>query len=993
VKQRLEFFIKKISHYIIPSQLVAVINTCIAFIALGSLWWYVGGLLEKRLLYEDREDVAGRMESIGTSLTLSISQRLSLVTGLHSYVLTEVNDYGQLNADKLAIFATSIYTQMPGIRNIALAPAGVMQFVYPYEENKSVLGYEPSKDERPNVREEIQRAIETGKIILSNPYELIQGGQGLIARQAVFTGDRYWGLVNIVIDVPPLLEEAGISPPPFNLNLAIKDQSGKVFYGARDVFISDPIVYSVSLPEGEWVLAGIPNKGWQSGYQTSLWIYRLLGLGVVITISLMVYQFTDRRERLTYLVEQRTNELTQSNQTLINALEGINAAEITLRETAARYKAVVENQTEFIVRWKPDGMRTFANEAYLRYFNLSLDEALSSGFLSLVVEEDRNAVEGKVSRLVSGESFSETEVHKVIKPDGSIGWQEWTDNAIFNDQGQLVEFQSVGRDVTERILADEALRMKTEELEALFSISSHLRTAQSADAMLPVVLAEMRRVLHSDANAVILLDPDNEHFTYALSDGPLKVNDGTQFEVAKSISGLVLQTRHPYITENLSSDPHKTSRLQGDDELGPAIIVPVISESEFLGVLLCTRKKDSNSKPYSSTEARLLTAIGEMVGNALRRARLYDQAMARLQHVQTLHSIDMAISANLDLSVILDVLLTQGVTQLNVDAASILLLDPHTHMLEYAASKGFRTKEIKSARLHLGEGLPGKIALERKVLHIPNLGQTDDFIRKYLLDEGFVSYQAAPLIAKGQLQGVLETFNRKPISVGEEQTGFLETLATQAAIAIDNSQLFSDLQRSNFELEIAYDATIEGWSRALELRDQETEGHTLRVTDMTLRLAQELGVRGADLIHIRRGALLHDIGKMGIPDGILLKPGKLVDEEWEIMKRHTVYAFEMLWPIEFLRPAIDIPYCHHERWDGTGYPRQLKGDQIPLSARLFAVADVWDALTSDRPYRKAWIEEEALDYIVSNASKHFDPQVVELFLILRNKSGKELIFE
>jgi putative nucleotidyltransferase with HDIG domain len=314
-------------------------------------------------------------------------------------------------------------------------------------------------------------------------------------------------------------------------------------------------------------------------------------------------------------------------------------------------------------------------------------------------------------------------------------------------------------------------------------------------------------------------------------------------------------------------------------------------------------------------------------------------------------------------------------------------------MLEFAAGKGFRTKEVRSTRLRVGEGLAGKVALERMVLHVSNLLNNENVLRKDLLDEGFVSYQAAPLIAKGQLQGVLEIFNREVMDRDEEQIEFLETLAIQAAIAIDNSQLFSDLQRSNFELEMAYDATIEGWSRALELRDQETEGHTLRVTDMTVRLAQELGVSSEELIHIRRGALLHDIGKMGVPDRILLKPDKLDSDEWELMKQHTVYAYEMLWPIEFLRLAIDIPYCHHEHWDGTGYPRQLMGDQIPLSARLFAVADVWDALTSDRPYREAWSETKALEYIKTNAGKHFDARVVELFLILRNMGGKEIIFE
>src|SRR4030095_309227 len=148
-----------------------------------------------------------------------------------------------------------------------------------------------------------------------------------------------------------------------------------------------------------------------------------------------------------------------------------------------------------------------------------------------------------------------------------------------------------------------------------------------------------------------------------------------------------------------------------------------------------------------------------------------------------------------------------------------------------------------------------------------------------------------------------------------------------------------------------YDSTIEGWSRALDLRDRETEGHTIRVTEMTLKIARIAGMADAELVHLKRGALLHDIGKMGIPDAILLKPDKLETEEWVIMRRHPVYAYELLLPIEYLQPSLDIPYCHHEKWDGSGYPRGLKGEQIPLAARLFAVIDVWDALRSDRPYR------------------------------------------
>lgn len=184
----------------------------------------------------------------------------------------------------------------------------------------------------------------------------------------------------------------------------------------------------------------------------------------------------------------------------------------------------------------------------------------------------------------------------------------------------------------------------------------------------------------------------------------------------------------------------------------------------------------------------------------------------------------------------------------------------------------------------------------------------------------------------------------------------------------------------NFELLEAYDRTIEGWAQALDLRDHETEGHSRRVTEATMMLAERAGIPADELAHIRRGALLHDIGKLGIPDAILFKPGKLTDVEMGVMKRHPVHAFEWLSKVPFLVPALDIPYCHHERWDGSGYPRSLKGDEIPLAARIFSVIDVWDALSSDRPYRKALGGEEVRDYLISKKGIEFDPEIVDLFI-------------
>jgi putative nucleotidyltransferase with HDIG domain len=180
-------------------------------------------------------------------------------------------------------------------------------------------------------------------------------------------------------------------------------------------------------------------------------------------------------------------------------------------------------------------------------------------------------------------------------------------------------------------------------------------------------------------------------------------------------------------------------------------------------------------------------------------------------------------------------------------------------------------------------------------------------------------------------------------------------------------------------LVVAYETTLEGWAKTLELRDRETEGHSQRVLDLTTRLARKLGVPDEEMIHLQRGALLHDIGKMGIPDSILMKEGSLSDEEWGVMKKHPIMAKDMLSSIPFLQNATDIPYCHHEKWDGSGYPNGLKENEIPLSARIFALVDVWDALRSDRPYRKAWSDDDSLDYIHEQSGRHFDPAVVKAF--------------
>lgn len=240
----------------------------------------------------------------------------------------------------------------------------------------------------------------------------------------------------------------------------------------------------------------------------------------------------------------------------------------------------------------------------------------------------------------------------------------------------------------------------------------------------------------------------------------------------------------------------------------------------------------------------------------------------------------------------------------------------------------------------------------------------------------------APLATKEEYIGEVQAYRqgRNPFSVPDQEV--LTILANTTAVVIQNKRLSEGLQRSKRDLFHAYDVTLESLARALELRDRETEGHTRRVAELAVELGLRVGMQGEALVDLRRGAQLHDIGKMGIPDGILLKTQSLTKEEWAIMRKHTEYALDVLQPIEYLKNSLDVPYYHHEKWDGSGYPKGLKAEEIPLAARVFAIVDVWDALTSDRPYRKAWPQERALEFLQQQAGKHFDPRLLEIFLTM-----------
>lgn len=364
----------------------------------------------------------------------------------------------------------------------------------------------------------------------------------------------------------------------------------------------------------------------------------------------------------------------------------------------------------------------------------------------------------------------------------------------------------------------------------------------------------------------------------------------------------------------------------------------------------------------------------------IRRAE--ERSRTQLRRLNALRAVDLAILSTTDNSQALKTVVEETRAQLHVDAAAIFLVNKQTHRLDLTAAAGLHVPAPPGFSLPLGNSISCQAARERRTIAAPDLVDVEpsDSPELFRTSNGTLSAYATPLVAKSSLLGVLVVEFRRRFVADHDWLGFFESLAGQAAMAIESGRSFGDLQKANLDLGLAYETTIEGWSRALDLRDRETEGHTLRVTDVTVELGSRAGLGAQEMVHVRRGALLHDIGKMGVPDAILLKPGPLTDEEWVIMRQHPQIAYDLLRPIAHLRPALDIPYCHHEKWDGTGYPRGLKGEQIPRSARLFAVVDVWDALRSDRPYRPKWTEEQVERHIRSQSGTHFDPDAVDLFM-------------
>ena len=697
-------------------------------------------------------------------------------------------------------------------------------------------------------------------------------------------------------------------------------------------------------------------------------------------------------DELEIQVRERTASLEEANRELQFEVAERKRAEAALKQSERFLHSIIENIPDMIfVKDAADLKFVLFNRAGMELLGLSGGDLIGRSDFDVVprkiaeqyIAKDREVLSRKQLVVIPEEPIETTCCGARVLHTKKI--------PILDEQGNPRYLLGISEDITERKWVEEQIRQQVETLTALYAGAQQLAESLDSHKLAGEVVRTCVETFGLSLAWVGRAEPDGR--VSVLTQHPAAVDYPRQISVrwddtpqARGPAGRAIRGGAPAVLNDLLDDPSVSLWRADVQQYGFRSMAsfPLVSRHRPFGALLLYSEQPDFFTPE---RVQFFQGYALQAAAALENARLFEEAERRLSHVEALRRIDVAISSSLDLRVVLDVIVDQTTTQLRADAAGILLFDPQSRTLSYAAGRGFRTRTIQESRLRLGEGYAGQAALERRTL-VGGTGQPVDdsplaaHYRALMGVEGFVTHVATPLVAKGQVVGVLEIFHRAVLNADKEWLNYLETLAGQAAISIDSATLLNSLRRSNTELELAYDATLEGWSRALDLRDKETEGHTQRVTAATVDLARAMGMPDSEIVHLRRGAILHDIGKIGIPDAILLKPGPLTEEEWVVMRKHPQYAYEMLAPIAYLHPALDIPYCHHEKWDGSGYPRGLKGEQIPLSARIFAVVDVDDALGSDRPYRPAWPVQRVRQYVREQSGVHFDPAVAEAYLAL-----------
>ena len=520
---------------------------------------------------------------------------------------------------------------------------------------------------------------------------------------------------------------------------------------------------------------------------------------------------------------------------------------------------------------------------------------------------------------------------------------------------------------------------KVSRLMVLYQVGKEVSSSLSLENLLKRVMDVALKVMEAETSSLWLIDSESKELVCRAAQGLEKERIGkVRLSLGEGITGWVANEGQPQRVADLERDPRYKNPLgRKESSLKNQLSVPLKVKGKIIGVLNVFNKV--GGEEFNEDDTGLLSLLASQVAISLENSRLYEAAERKIEEVSALLEIGKEMHLVFDLEELLNLIMDTSIKTLEADTGSLMLLDEEKEELTIEVARGLSEELIKGVRIKMGESVGGWVAKEGKPVLIPSVGYALRFKGIRLRDD-ISSALAVPLKVKDKVIGVLNLNNkRKGKKFTEEDLRLLSAFASQAALAIERSRLYEDLLSANLK-------TMQALAFALDARDDYTFGHSKRVTDYVLVVGEALGLQGRELKSLEYAASLHDIGKIGITDRVLRKPGSLTPEEFELIKDHTMIGANIVRPVEFLKEAVPLIYHHHERYDGKGYPAGLKGEEIPIGARILGVVDAFEAMTSDRPYRKALAPDVAIEELKRWAGIQFDPQVVEVFIEIYEKA-------
>jgi PAS domain S-box-containing protein len=622
---------QRLWHVVRQPDSKALLAALLALAVLLPVWWLAGRWYGERLLEQERADAALETSLRANALTSTINRRLARLQGLYAFVQVELSE--EDFAVQFERFARGLYAGTRGIRNLAVAPGSTVRYVYPLPGNETVVGYDPANDPRPEVRLGVQRAIESGEVALTGPLELVQGGQGLIARQAVYEGNAYWGLVNMVLDMSAMLEEAGLGEQPGDLDFALRDASGRVIYGSEQVFETSPVLSLIRFPDDAWELAALPTEGWQAAAQGPLRVFQVAGLIIVGLVASLVYLSVNRQARLAQVVRHRTREIAAVNVQLQQDIAERQRTEAALTEREAQYRSIFESTTDGLLIFDLEGKLVDLNPAAAQMHGYGLEELRAQSPDQFIHPESLPLFERFVETVKAGRDFRGRA--RDLRRDGTPFHIEVLGTGfIYRGQPHAL---AVVRDITEEVEAyrflEQRVEERTRELSMLLDVSANIASTLDLPLLLEVILEQLQQVVYYDGASVLILEEDE--LRNVAHRGPIPHEIQAQMHLSRERAGELweaMEGHEPLIIGDVKGDTWLAQAFRQafseylDREMEYVrtwVGVPLMVRERLIGWLSLHH---SEPRAYAQHHAALAQTIANQAATAIENARLYAQA-------------------------------------------------------------------------------------------------------------------------------------------------------------------------------------------------------------------------------------------------------------------------------------------------------------------------------------------------------------------------------